>query len=232
MSKILQGTIMKKRRSDQKLADDIVSLLNSEQDTARHPDMKIKSLLQQARDAGDGPLRLQYLQQARKEIAKLDQARNRARINQLHGEVLALQGRGGDTRIAHVRPGEIIIPRSLQTQEVLTVLQIIARAHGIDPSRLQVGNRSNSINPRTGQIEFQDGGFDPNGDQQQDPDGDGYHDADGNPIEGITVTTPPEPTIWDDVRHPIDAIARAISEQIAQRARANPPTATAMTVRG
>ena len=81
---------MKKRRSDSEVADDIVALLNSEQDKARHPDMKIKSLLQQARDAGDGPLRMQYLQQVQKEVAKLNQTRNSGRIDRIRGEVLAL----------------------------------------------------------------------------------------------------------------------------------------------
>ena len=29
---------------------------------------------------------------------------------QLHAQMLALQGRRGDTKVAHVTPGEIVIP--------------------------------------------------------------------------------------------------------------------------
>ncbi len=131
-------------------------MLNSEEDKQRHPDMKIRSLLQRAKDAGDGALRQQYLNDTQKEIAKLDQTRQGRLINQLQGEVLALQGRGGDTKVAHVTPGEIVIPERLQAPELLGALRAAAQAQGIDPARLVVGTRRNSINPMTGQPEFQD----------------------------------------------------------------------------
>lgn len=147
---------MKKRRGDRELAGDIVTLLNSEPDRVRHPDMKIRSLLQQAKDAGDGPLRMQYLGEAQKHIAKLDRARHGGLVSRLQGQVLALQGRGGDCRVAHVTPGESVIPESLQTPELLATLRAAAQAQGIDPTRLIVGSRRNSINPSTGQPEFYD----------------------------------------------------------------------------
>jgi len=147
---------MKKRRSDRQLANDIVALLDSDDDKQRHPDMSIRSLLQKARDAGDGALRGQYLLEAQKEIAKLDPGRHAKLISQLQGEVMALQGRGGDTRLAHVTPGEVVIPERLQTPELLAALHAAAQAQGIDPGRLIVGSRRNSINPKTGQAEFYD----------------------------------------------------------------------------
>jgi len=145
---------MKNPRSDRQVADDIVALLNSEEDKHRHPAMTIKSLLQRAKDAGDGALRMQYLEAVQKEIAKLDQAQHGRLINQLQGEILALQGRDGDTQIAHVTPGEIVIPERLQTPELLAALRAAAKAQGIDPERLLIGSPRNSVNPNTGQAEF------------------------------------------------------------------------------
>ena len=60
----------------------------------------------------------------------------------------------GDARIAHVTPGEIVIPRRLQTPELMAALARAAQTAGLDPRRFQVGNRRNSVNPRTGQAEF------------------------------------------------------------------------------
>jgi len=145
---------MKKRRNDRELADDIVAQLNSKEDNNRYPDMNVRSLLQRARDAGGGPLRMQYLRHAQRAIAKLDPTRYAQTIGRLQGEVLALQGRGGDTEVAHVTPGEIVIPRHLQSPEFISAFVRLARAHGIDPAQFQVGNPHNRINPQTGRSEF------------------------------------------------------------------------------
>ena len=150
---------MKGRHSDRELADEIARLLDSDEDTTRHPDMAARSLLQRARDAGNSPLRFQHLEQAQREIAKLAPARHSRLISQLQAEVLALQGRRGDTKVAHVTPGEVVIPRRLQTPHVLAALRAAAQEAGLDPSRLVVGNGRNSINPNTGQAEFLDPGI-------------------------------------------------------------------------
>jgi len=147
---------MTKRRTDRQLADDIVAKLNSEEDKAAHPAMEINSLLQQARDAGGGALRMQYLETAQRQIAKLDPSRHGRLIAQLQGELLALQGRRGDTKVAHVTPGEVVIPARLQTPELLAALRAAAKQAGIDPARLVVGSDHNSVNPGTGQAEFYD----------------------------------------------------------------------------
>jgi len=94
----------------------------------------------------------------------------------LQARVLALQGRGGDTRIAHVTPGELVIPERLKTPEVMGALRVAAMHMGIDPDRLEVGSESNSTNPETGEPEFAEYL---------------YHDL-GAPIENITVTAYPK----------------------------------------
>jgi len=59
------------------------------------------------------------------------------------------------------------VPKRLQNPEFLGALRILARAHGIDPATLRVGSGRNAINPRTGQMEFDD---------NADDDGDIYGD--------------------------------------------------------
>jgi muramidase (phage lysozyme) len=67
---------------------------------------------------------------------------------------LAAQGRGGDTEVAHVALGELVIPRALQSPELLNALQRAAAAHNIPLDMLKIGNAMNRINPNTGQPEF------------------------------------------------------------------------------
>ena len=65
-------------------------------------------------------------------------------------------GRYGDTRMAHVAPGEMVVPRQVM-QNNPQMAQGIASAissEGIDPRRYMVGTPQNSINPNTGQPEF------------------------------------------------------------------------------
>jgi murein DD-endopeptidase MepM/ murein hydrolase activator NlpD len=68
-------------------------------------------------------------------------------------QALARAGRGSDTEIAHVTPGEIVISKRLQTPEVIAALR---RAAGEPLAHLQVGHPRNRINPRTGAAEFDD----------------------------------------------------------------------------
>ena len=67
---------------------------------------------------------------------------------------LAAQGRGEDTEVAHVALGELVIPRALQSPEVLDALQRAAAAHNIPLEMLSVGSFMNSVNPKTGAPEF------------------------------------------------------------------------------
>jgi len=67
---------------------------------------------------------------------------------------LAAQGRGGDTEIAHVTLGEIILPEVLHTPAVLNAIRQAAMDANIPLEQLRVGSDFNSINPQTGQPEF------------------------------------------------------------------------------
>lgn len=111
-------------------------------------------LLNQARISGDGSLRQKYLRKAQKLIAEIDPHEEPEKLQGLQAQVLALQGRGGDTEIAHVTPGELVIPKRMRTPELMAALAQAARQAGIDPRRLVVGDRRNAVNPRTGQAEF------------------------------------------------------------------------------
>jgi biotin carboxyl carrier protein len=71
-------------------------------------------------------------------------------------QALARAGRGGDTQIAHLTPGEIVIPKRLQTPQVIAALRRAAGASNTPLARLQVGHPRNRINPRTGAAEFDD----------------------------------------------------------------------------
>ena len=102
-------------------------------------------LFQRARDAGGGGLRGQYVAEAQRTIAKLNPARDGRTIQRLQAEVLALQGRGGDTKMAHLTPGEIVVPRAMQTPQFLQWFRATAQAQGIDPARQVVGSGRNSI---------------------------------------------------------------------------------------
>lgn len=67
---------------------------------------------------------------------------------------LANKGRGGDTEVAHVTPGEIVVPVPFQTPEVLSFLQQVFAGNNVDMSQYTVGSTTQSINPETGQPEF------------------------------------------------------------------------------
>ena len=65
-------------------------------------------------------------------------------------------GRYGDTRMAHVAPGEMVVPRQVMQNNPQMAQGIASaiRSEGVDPRRYMVGTPQNSINPNTGQPEF------------------------------------------------------------------------------
>ena len=64
-------------------------------------------------------------------------------------------GRGGDTRMAHVSPGEVVVPQQVaQRPEVRNQLMQGFLREGMRPERYTVGTPANSINPLTGQPEY------------------------------------------------------------------------------
>lgn len=74
------------------------------------------------------------------------------RAHEDRAERLAAEGQGGDTEVAHLTPGEVVVPLTLQTPEVMALLRRAARAQGIDLRCLTVGH--GRINPKTGQEQF------------------------------------------------------------------------------
>lgn len=67
---------------------------------------------------------------------------------------LAGLGRYGDTLVAHLTPGEITVPKPLQTPKVLATIKKAAEAKGADPQKLIAGSPESSINPQTGVAEY------------------------------------------------------------------------------
>jgi murein DD-endopeptidase MepM/ murein hydrolase activator NlpD len=92
--------------------------------------------------------RLEAVKKAKAEAAA------REKSSQRMAEELAAKGRGGDTEIAHLTPGEMVVPRLFQTPEVMAALYKAAAAYDVSLNRLRVGHAQNSINPMTGAPEF------------------------------------------------------------------------------
>jgi hypothetical protein len=111
-------------------------------------------------DAGGGDLRQVHLCHAQNHMARLDPYRHGPLLQHLQALVVSLGGRRGDTRIAHVTPGEVVLGDDLMTPDVVDLLRRTAKEKGLDYERFVVGSGRNSINPRTGQMEFsgEDGG--------------------------------------------------------------------------
>jgi GH24 family phage-related lysozyme (muramidase) len=97
--------------------------------------------------------RAEYVREAQNELRAISAAQHPKLVNALQAKLLALQGRGRDTEVAHVAPGEMVIPRAMLTPEVMELITNEAQRRGIDPRRLMVGGQG-SINPATGAEEF------------------------------------------------------------------------------
>ncbi len=65
-------------------------------------------------------------------------------------------GRNGDTELAHVAPGEVIVPPEVieQYPQLGAVIGQALSSMGADPNRYVVGSSASSLNPNTGQPEF------------------------------------------------------------------------------
>lgn len=67
---------------------------------------------------------------------------------------MAMMGRGGDSMMAHMTPGEAVIPRGVMTPKLWSAFQEALDQQGMMPEQYVVGSGENSINPMTGQPEF------------------------------------------------------------------------------
>ncbi|MDX2143008.1 MAG: hypothetical protein SFV19_06615 [Rhodospirillaceae bacterium] len=77
--------------------------------------------------------RAEHVTQAQQALRSISPRQDPELVSALQAKLLALQGRGGDTEIAHVTPGEVVIPRNLQTPAVMCTLAAEAERAGIDP---------------------------------------------------------------------------------------------------
>lgn len=73
---------------------------------------------------------------------------------------LAQKGRGSDTSMAHVTPGDVVVPRDVWMENP-TILGMVKKSfdkHGMDYGSHMVGSGRENINPETGLPEFRFGG--------------------------------------------------------------------------
>lgn len=73
-------------------------------------------------------------------------------------EQLRQAGRGGDTEVAHVTPGEIVIPDSVvdDNPQLMSAIVKAFKNSGHNWRRYQVGGEDDSRNPKTGMREYTD----------------------------------------------------------------------------
>lgn len=67
---------------------------------------------------------------------------------------MANKGRNGDTEMAHVTPGEIVVPHSVQTPQLKSGLNQAFMRAGVPMERYTVRGGASSRNPRTGNEEY------------------------------------------------------------------------------
>lgn len=79
---------------------------------------------------------------------------NSVTMNNPTARKLKGKGRNGDTEIAHVTPGEMVVPLSVQTPEVRSTLQRSFAERGVPMERYTVGTTDNSRNPDTNKEEY------------------------------------------------------------------------------
>ncbi len=113
----------------------------------------ILAALRRAKTA-KGTEKTKHIAAAQTELRKLNPKQHGKLITALQAKVLALQGRGGDTAVAHLEPGEMVVPRSVLTPQLAQLIAAEASKRGIDPKQLIVGSHKASINPATGTEEF------------------------------------------------------------------------------
>ena len=63
-------------------------------------------------------------------------------------------GRGGDTHLAHLRTGELVLPPEILDKRLISSLEKKLNDNGFQYSELVVGDEDVSINPATGLPEF------------------------------------------------------------------------------
>jgi len=67
---------------------------------------------------------------------------------------ISKMGRGGDTLLAHLTPGEMEVPKEVQTPKVLATLKQAYESKGVSPQQFTAGSPQSSMNPQTGLPEY------------------------------------------------------------------------------
>jgi hypothetical protein len=98
--------------------------------------------------------RQKHLADTQRLLAKINPKTHAQFVNAITAKRLALQGRGSDQELAHLEPGEVVIPRALMTPVLLSAIEAEARRQGLDVQGMVVGEGSASVNPATGIEEF------------------------------------------------------------------------------
>ena len=102
---------------------------------------------------------------------------------------LAGLGRGGDTTLAHLTPGEVVVPRSIAEMypDLVSSIADAIRRRGRNPSDFIVGAPEGPLNPHTGMEEFGLGGDGVGGGEAGDsPGGSGGGSTGGDSTGGQT----------------------------------------------
>ncbi|MCB2108893.1 MAG: hypothetical protein KDE14_14385 [Rhodobacteraceae bacterium] len=110
-------------------------------------------MLRKARATKDRKLRAELIREAQNELKYVDATAHPELVNAISAKLLALQGRGGDTEIAHVTLGEMVLhPDQLSARTRAMIAQDL-RSRGVDPRSRRVNDQSR-INRTTGAQQF------------------------------------------------------------------------------
>lgn len=131
----------------------LMQAMEGEAEAQADPDEALRSsieeLMMQASQAEDPAERDKYLH-----LVEAAEVGSQAPMAEMAIQ-LAQAGRGEDTALAHVRPGEVIIPpEAFEDPEFESLIEKKFEELNIDPSRMVVGVGIASLNPITGLEEF------------------------------------------------------------------------------
>jgi hypothetical protein len=142
---------------NQGLAAQYAAQAGLDPDLAADAGEKVWDVLKSLRDAvgeTDPQRQAKLVQRTQARLVKAGLSRHGELVQHIEARLLALQGRGGDTELAHLTPGEVVVPPQLQTPEVIQALQRAAQNAGVDLARYTAGSQASSVNPETGLDEY------------------------------------------------------------------------------
>ncbi|MCB2108710.1 MAG: hypothetical protein KDE14_13465, partial [Rhodobacteraceae bacterium] len=93
------------------------------------------------------------IRDAQNELKYVDATAHPELVNAISAKLLALQGRGGDTEIAHVTPGEMVLHPDQLSARTRAMIAEDLHARGVDPRTRRVNDQSR-VNHTTGAQQF------------------------------------------------------------------------------